>query len=223
MKSYYFHIADFVLATNHLDRIERSIYFDLINRYYDTEKPLCSDISKLAKRIRAIGDESIVENILEEFFHQKEGVWHHYRCDEELEKIYEKSEQARDAANKRWAKQNGSEQNADGMRPHSERTADGMLPITHNPLPIKNNSSKFEEFWSAYPRKSGKKKSQTAFNRLTIAKQSKAIADAPIRYTETDKQFIPYPATYIHNEYWNDDIPGNSLDETNKQNRIGVR
>ena len=140
MKYYKFHIGDFALATNHLDRIERSIYFDLINRYYDTEKPICPDVAKVAKRIRAEGHEEVVQDILEEFFYQKDGVWHHYRCDDELEKTYTKSAKARASAEKRW----NTESNADAMRTHTEGNAThNPLPTTHNPKDnnIRENSS----------------------------------------------------------------------------------
>jgi len=47
MNYYPHHIGDFNSATRHLTRIERSVYRDLIELYYDTEAPLSRDVDKL--------------------------------------------------------------------------------------------------------------------------------------------------------------------------------
>lgn len=142
MNYYKFHIGDFTLATTHLDRIERSIYFDLINLYYDTELPICSDTHKIAKRIRALEHEDLITGILEEFFQFDDGVWRHTRCDAELEETYSKSNSAKRSADARWAKRKRSDGNANAMRTHNERNANGMLPKTQDPLPTTHNPLK---------------------------------------------------------------------------------
>lgn len=62
----------------------------------------------------------------------------------------------------------------------------------------------FDAFWEAWPKKVDKKKAETAWNRLTVEKQKRAMADFPSRYSDTDAQFIPNPTTYIHGERWDD-------------------
>ena len=47
MKHYPHHIRDFNQATRHLTRIERSVYRDLMDLYYDTELPLMLDKAAL--------------------------------------------------------------------------------------------------------------------------------------------------------------------------------
>ena len=49
---YYSHnIGDFNNSTRHLTRVERSLYRDLIELYYDSEQPLQSvDRAKLARK-----------------------------------------------------------------------------------------------------------------------------------------------------------------------------
>ena len=56
---YYSHnIGDFNNSTRHLTRVERSLYRDLIELYYDTEKPLDSmSFDRLAKRVLAKTEE----------------------------------------------------------------------------------------------------------------------------------------------------------------------
>ncbi|MFW9963990.1 MAG: hypothetical protein ACFFCX_10525 [Candidatus Sifarchaeia archaeon] len=71
---------------------------------------------------------------------------------------------------------------------------------------LDKDNSAFLSFWNVYPKKSDKKKAETAFNRLTKEKQDKATKDCQVRYVETDKQYIPLATTYIHGERWEDEI-----------------
>ena len=56
MHYYQHNIGDFDKATRHLTRIERSVYRDLIELYYDTEFQLNSDIAYLCRKILATSD-----------------------------------------------------------------------------------------------------------------------------------------------------------------------
>lgn len=86
MHSYNHHIGDFDKDTRHLTRIERSIYSDLIDLYYITEKPLSLDIKWLSKRVLAFSEDerTAVEQVLNEFFNETEQGWFHSRCDSEI-------------------------------------------------------------------------------------------------------------------------------------------
>lgn len=53
MNHYPHHIGDFNTATMHLTFVERALYRELLDLYYDTEKPLMADVGKLARRVRA--------------------------------------------------------------------------------------------------------------------------------------------------------------------------
>lgn len=57
MNHYPHHIGDFNNATRHLTRVERALYRDMIELYYDTEQPLNSDVSKIARRVLASSEE----------------------------------------------------------------------------------------------------------------------------------------------------------------------
>lgn len=87
MKHYPHHIGDFDRATRHLTRIERSIYRDLIDLYYDTEQRLTLDMPALCRRIIARSNEesTAVEQVLNEFFTETPTGWYHVRCEEEIE------------------------------------------------------------------------------------------------------------------------------------------
>ena len=83
MKYYLHHIGDFDRATRHLSRIERSVYSDLIDLYYDTEQQLPLDVSLICRKILARTNEesTAVEQTLNEFFTKTPTGWYHERCE----------------------------------------------------------------------------------------------------------------------------------------------
>lgn len=110
MNYYPHHIGDFDKATRHLTRIERSIYRDLLDLYYDTEKPLPLDLDVICRKVIArTNDESTaVEQVLNEFFYKTDEGWHQERCDHEIDKFHantsQKSEAGKASAQKRAEK-----------------------------------------------------------------------------------------------------------------------
>ena len=86
MKHYPHHISDFNNATRHLSRSERSLYRDLVELYYETEKPLPLDVLALCRRILANECSTDVERLLNEFFVETPTGWYHDRCEEEIGK-----------------------------------------------------------------------------------------------------------------------------------------
>lgn len=132
MHHYQFNIADYRKDTAHLTLLEHAIYRSLIDTYYLNEEPLCGDDAKLMRThcIRTKEEKQAFESVLSDFFVLQDGAYRNFRCDQELARIYEKSEKARASAEARWKKKN-----ANAMRTHNERNANGMLPITYNPIP----------------------------------------------------------------------------------------
>lgn len=107
MHYYPHHIADFNNATRHLGRLERSVYRDCIEMYYDTESPLDgTDLERLRRRLLCHSDAEKValDFILSEFFEEEGGIYMNGRCDREIT-IYKardkEAAQKQDAANER--------------------------------------------------------------------------------------------------------------------------
>lgn len=96
MNHYPHHIGDFNNATRHLTRVERSLYRDMIELYYDTEQALNADTTKIARRILATSDEERTSMllVLEEFFVLQDDGWHNTRCDDEIAKYQGQIQQA---------------------------------------------------------------------------------------------------------------------------------
>lgn len=90
MNFYPHHIGDFNNATRHLTRIERSVYRDLLELYYDTEQPLPLDSKVLCRKIIARSDEeaTAVEQVLNEFFTKTEQGWYQERCEKEIARYH---------------------------------------------------------------------------------------------------------------------------------------
>ncbi len=91
MHSYQHNIKTFNNATRHLTRVERSLYRDLIELYYDSEKPLPADnFDRLARLALANSDEekAALRYVLSEFFNESNGFYVHDYCDEQIEKFY---------------------------------------------------------------------------------------------------------------------------------------
>jgi uncharacterized protein YdaU (DUF1376 family) len=138
---YQYHITDFNNATRHLTRVERSIYRDLLDIYYDTEKPLQADLGRLARRVIAVSDEELqaLEFVLSEFFILDGDVYRQERCDREIEEFHTKVNKKIEAgrASARARSKAASKQKVTGVEQVlNVCSANVELPSTHNPVPI---------------------------------------------------------------------------------------
>jgi uncharacterized protein YdaU (DUF1376 family) len=157
---YSHHIGDFDRATRHLTRIERSIYRDLLDVYYETEQPITLDLVKLKRKILANSEQesTAVEQVLNEFFTETPSGWFHSRCDEEILAYWSNNSQKSNAgkasaaarATRKQQALNGNltaaetnnEQTFNGRSTDVQRTFNGtptnQEPITNNQEPITN-------------------------------------------------------------------------------------
>ena len=116
MNHFPFHVGDFNNATRHLTFVERALYRELLDLYYDTERALIADATKLARRILANTEElrEAMHTVLEEFFELREDGWHNARCDREIEAYRQRLEQQSRAGRASAAKRSGSGGDQDG-------------------------------------------------------------------------------------------------------------
>ena len=141
MNYYQHHIGDFNNATRHLSRVERSIYSDLLDLYYDSEKPLTADFDKLARRILVEDNErGALREVLNEFFVAMEDGYHNERCDKEIASYQRMAEGGKLGAAKRWAKPGDSQGMAPLSPPHAKGNANHE-PVTKNQEPITKNKT----------------------------------------------------------------------------------
>jgi uncharacterized protein YdaU (DUF1376 family) len=94
-----FHPGDYLADTAHLTTLEHGAYFLLILNYWQRGGPLPADDKKLRGIARLSPDEwAEARGTLLEFFVERVESLHHKRIDEELEKAREKSQRARESA-----------------------------------------------------------------------------------------------------------------------------
>lgn len=82
----------------------------------------------------------------------------------------------------------------------------------------------FDDFWQLYPRKKAKPDARKAWAQMNCdvhAEEILAHVQASIERDVQwqDKRFIPYPATYLRGERWQDEID----DETYQPDRLQAR
>lgn len=100
MNYYQHHIGDFNNATRHLSLVERAIYRDLLDMYYDTEKPIdASNLERLARRLQCTTEDqtAALKYVLEEFFTLQDGAYINNRCEREIAEFHGKRKQASEA------------------------------------------------------------------------------------------------------------------------------
>ena len=150
MHFYQFNIGDYRKDTSHLSILEHGVYRLLLDTYYATELPLTTDIRQLSRMhcLRSADEKAALDVVLSDFFLLTESGYRHNGCDKVLAKVYEKSEKARQSAQKKWdrAKKKKCERiekeceriknGCERIKNACEQDALDMLPNTHNPIPI---------------------------------------------------------------------------------------
>ena len=197
MQFYQHHIGDFKKDTWHLTHEERSIYLELLWMYYDQETPLENDSEQLARLVRS--DVITVDRLLKDFFTLKENHWHHMRVDEEVKAFYDRSEQARIKANKRWS-----------MQQQCNSNATGMLPNTHNPNTQDNiYTDEFQKFWVEYPNKVKKEYAFKIWTKQKLDGQLDVVLKHLKFYKDWKKKnniFMEHPSTYLSQKVYLDPV-----------------
>lgn len=71
----------------------------------------------------------------------------------------------------------------------------------------------FEMFWGRYPRRVAKKEAEKAWKRIDPSEHPKILAGVEKHrksedWTDNGGKYVPYPATYLNNERWTDELEG---------------
>lgn len=90
----------------------------------------------------------------------------------------------------------------------------GQKPGSKVAVASSNNGELFEQFWTVYPRKVGRKKCRQIWDRLKpSAELTGQIVTAVRAYRRTDQwlkengSFIPHPSTFLNQARWEDELP----------------
>jgi len=111
MHYYQFSIGDYRAATTHLSNEEDLAYRRLLDMYYDTEKPIPTDTTWVARRLRV--GVNVVISVLEDMFKPTDEGWRHARCDDVIAQYHAMAEK-----NRANGKRGGRKKNPVGSESH---------------------------------------------------------------------------------------------------------
>lgn len=229
MRFYPYHIGDFNNATRYASRLERSIYRDLLDMYYEQESAIDgTDLDKLQRRlnVRSTDEQTALDFVLTEYFENQEGFYFNNRCEFEIKKYQDKLEGAikagkasAEARRKKAAKKQRKDVGINDIQGNStdvqrtlndsstnvQPTNEPMNQVTNEPV---TNSIAFDDFWNAYDyKKGGVTKPKAKWDSLSDTDKELVMAHIPDYVASTPvKKFRKHPMTYLNNEGWLDEI-----------------
>ena len=81
---------------------------------------------------------------------------------------------------------------------------------TDNSDTATENCATFDDFWLLYPRRVARRDAMKAWAQMTAAEQMAAVVamvDWRRVWATKDKEFLPYPATWLRGGRWEDELP----------------
>ena len=138
MHYYQFNIGDYYSHTKHLSPIEDICYRRLLDYYYLHEKPLTSDIAKLARLLMLNEYHLELMTVLDEFFVVATEGFINPRADKEIEQYQSFSDAGKRGAAKRWSK-DGNKEAIGGLSGGVPKANAKQEPRTNNHKPLTIN------------------------------------------------------------------------------------
>jgi hypothetical protein len=184
---------------------EKGIFIDLCSMYWSR----LGDVSyKLAVQKICGGNANALQSLCDGkiFDIIDDNIYIKYLSEQlaEFENVSERNSKiAREGWEKRRKQKDISERNANALQSQSERNA-----IREDKRIEDNINIHFESFWNLYNKKVGdKKKLEKKWNKLKNDERQKIIDTLPnFLNSIKDKQYLPYPETYLNNSRWNDEV-----------------
>ena len=220
MNFYPHYVAEFNNATRHLTLVERALYKDLIDRYYETEQPLTNDLERLLKLL--IYSEytlEILTNILNEYFIPTENGWVNKRCEIEIEHfkaIQNKRSEAGKASGKARAKSKINDRLTSDEQVLNKRATIRVDKSRVNILleNDKNKKEQFNKFWVAYDKKVGKVKALAEWDKLNISDdllQTILKSISTYKQSQPDSKYRKDPERWLKEKRWEDEVTSASV------------
>jgi len=216
------HIGRYLANTAHLTRDQHGAYLLLLMAYWTKGGPLVADDARLAATAKATLTEwRKLRPVLVEFFTEQDGMWIQKKAEQELARanaITEaKSEAGKRGADKRWHSDSSANGKRKALPSNSHKQIDTPQPQP-SPSPTsslrseESRASRFGNFWAVCPKKVGKGKSQTLFDRACRETSPDLLIAAMQRYAASrageDQQFTKHPATWLSQKCWEDEGTG---------------
>lgn len=160
MNHYPHHIGDFRSGTVNMTRVERWIYRDLLDVYYDKEQPLPLDLEVVCREVGVRSDEErgIVADILKYKFVRTDTGYEHERCESVIADYRLKADIAKENGKLggRPKKANGNQEKPSGLfvgsdpvssaNPSETGSEANQEPITNNQTTTKPKNTRASRF-----------------------------------------------------------------------------
>ncbi|MFK0273672.1 YdaU family protein [Ensifer sp. NPDC090286] len=209
------HIADYLADTGHLTATEHGAYLLLIMHYW--QNGALPENERLIARIAKLSPEQWEESrdMLAMLFGPG---WTHKRIDAELAKADDIIEKRRAAAEARFSK-GKSKSNASAEHVDSTCNDTGALPTTSDLSSLRSDTSSlrsedasapdskidFENFWDAYPNKTGRPSAEKAFSQaIKRANLDEIMAGVRTYAAKTDDRQWCSPVKWLSDDRWKD-------------------
>jgi len=221
MHYYQFNIGDYQSHTGHLDPIEDIAYRRMLDWCYLHESALPNLPEEIGRQIRMRGHEDVIKAVLNEFFTFAEEGWYQTRIHEEIQHYHSKVQQA-SRAGKASAERRINARSTPVQQTNDVRSTDVQPNKKQEPVTKKQEPSlsvapsaldeRFERFWKAYPKKTGKDAAMVSFKKrkpddkllnemvFALGQQKKSP-----EWLKDNGQFIPNPATWLNQGRWKDE------------------
>lgn len=208
---YKFHLGDYITHTTHLSDAEDLAYRRLLDLYYMSENMIPLNAELVARKIRL--DLDITESVLGEFFEKTENGYFNHRCHVEVSKY-----QAQVANNQRLGKLGGRPKKTESVTESKPKANPKKIQIQNiNTISSQATTSRFEEFWSAWPsskRKVAKSTCEAKWKRQALDALADKIIASVTRLRGSEQWvsgFEPAPLTFINQKRWEDESATDSV------------
>jgi hypothetical protein len=143
------------------------------------------------------------------------GGWHlvnhaKYRSNRDPEK---RREQNREAKRRQRQRQKEAAKSAPRQPKSAQAEAEAEAEADKRILSLKQWGDAFEVFWAIYPRKKSKGDARKAWEKLERTDELRKTIFSKIhllvkvgQWKKDDPKYIPYPATWLNREGWNDEV-----------------
>jgi uncharacterized protein YdaU (DUF1376 family) len=235
--------AHYLAATLQLSMLEDGAYTRLMDWYYSNERPIPDEQKYAIARASNSAEKRAVNSVLDAFFSEGSGQWFQARIEEEIQKAAPKMEAARinglKGGRPRKVKPDGFfEENPMGFENETQTEPSEKLPNPQSPVLNQEQEQKelsltetvlthglmpFDRFWTAYPRRVAKQAAMKAWNKIAPnSGMVEVILRAVAAYAASDQwrlqpEFIPYPASWLNDHRWEDEIPRHRSTNGNRQ------
>lgn len=200
--------------TTHLTTLEHGAYLLLLMTAWRAKDGALPNNDKLLSRYAklTLGQWKKIKTSLEPFFSITETTWTQGRLMDEREAVRQKSKRQSHNSKARWLK------NKETDKPRDRSGIPTAIPPIPIPIPLKNKEKiykkenvNFEEFWKICPRKVGKGKAEekytAALREVSYEDLMKSMKAHAKEMKTKDMEFIPHPATWLHQKRYLDEIP----------------